>query len=243
MEALWEQPDTALAAAGLPASPRAADRVYAELKLGLLEGAYRAGERLQVEALGEALGVSKQPVMESLRRLSAEGLVVITPQVGCSVVEYDHDEVADYFQMMAAIEGAMTAMAAVRRTAPELEQLRLVSGRIAELLDEPSIESRAHGYRVMNRNFHGLIHASCGTQIVQQVGRSMMDRADFFINSSTPVSPLGAALADRQADHEAIVAAIAVRNAEAARQAASHHIAGTVELIRGAIAAGQTYDG
>jgi DNA-binding GntR family transcriptional regulator len=228
----------ALSARSLPVSPRAADRVYAELKLNLLEGAYRAGERLRVETLGEELGVSKQPVMESLRRLSVEGLVVITPQVGCSVVSYDQDEVADYFQLVAALDGEITAMAAVRRTSADIEQLREVSARIGALLDETSLEARAHGYRVLNRDFHGLIHASAGTEIVRSVGGSMMDRCDFFINSSTPVSPLGAALAERQTEHEEIVKAIADRDAEAARVAASRHISRTVDLIRDAVSAG-----
>ena len=242
MQPVTTRSDSAGAGRTFPTSLRAADRVYAELKENLLEGTYRAGQRLRVETLTETLGVSKQPVMESLRRLSVEGLVVITPQVGCSVVEYEQDEVADYFQMVAAIEGASNAMAAVRRTAADLEQLREISARIGALLNEQSFEARAHGYRVMNREFHGLIHASCGTAIVQSVGRSMMDRCDFFINCSTDRSPLGDALAERQAEHEAIVDAIADRDPEAARSAGALHIAGTVELIRDAIASEKPRD-
>jgi DNA-binding GntR family transcriptional regulator len=57
-----------------------------------------------VEDLANELGVSKQPVMEALRRLSAESFVVITPQVACRVIEYDFDEIFAFFQMMAAVE-------------------------------------------------------------------------------------------------------------------------------------------
>jgi DNA-binding GntR family transcriptional regulator len=217
---------------------RAADRVYLQIKEDLLEGVYRAGERLRVEELGDQLGVSKQPVMESLRRLSAEGLVVIIPQVGCSVVEYDQDEVSDYFQMVAALDGAATAMAAVRRTAADVDRLREIEARIGALLDEPSMEARAHGYRTINREFHGQVYACTGTAIVQSVGGSMMDRLDFFINSSTPISPLAQSLAERHADHEEIIEAIAERDADAAAAAASDHIAKTVDLIRMAVGSG-----
>lgn len=218
-----------------PSAPRAAGRVYAVLKERLLEGAYGAGARLRVEEISKELQVSKQPVMESLRRLSAEQLVVITPQVGCRVVEFDLDEVSDFFQMMAAVDGTASAMAATRRTSDDLRRLRVISAQIGALVDDPSAEARARGYRQMNREFHGLIHAMAGTEIVSSLGGSMMDRSDFYINSSTSVSPLGSALDERQADHEAILAGIADRDPEAARAASEHHMIGTVALIKQAL--------
>lgn len=213
-------------------SVRAAERAYAVLKGRLLDGSYRAGDRLHVESLTSELGVSKQPVMESLRRLSAEGLVVITPQVGCSVIRYDDDEIHDFFELMAGIEGAASAMAAVRRSRVQLDDLEEISAQVGRLFDDPSLEARAHGYRMLNRDFHGLIHEMCGTEIVTTVGSSMMDRADFFINSSSPGSPFGTGLAERHADHEAILSAIADRDPEAARKSASDHIRKTVDLIK-----------
>src|SRR5215470_3244264 len=67
---------------------RLAPVVYDLLKERLLEGEFQAGERLSVEALKAEFGVSKQPVMEALRRLSSEGLVEIIPQVGCRIPVY-----------------------------------------------------------------------------------------------------------------------------------------------------------
>lgn len=54
--------------------------VYDQLKERLMEGMYPAGERLSAEGLRTEFGVSKQPVMESLRRLAADGLVEIPPR-------------------------------------------------------------------------------------------------------------------------------------------------------------------
>ena len=215
-----------------PTVTRAAQRAYSVLKERLLEGDYGAGERLRVEAISIELGVSKQPVMESLRRLSAEGLIVIVPQVGCSVVDFDFDEIADFFEIMAVIDGTATAMAAARRSPEELRRLRAISGQIGELIEEPEADARAQGYRALNREFHGLVHAMAGTDIVRSVGGSMMDRSDFFINSATSTSPLGSALPERHADHQAILAAIADRDPEAARAAAVRHMLGTVDLIK-----------
>ena len=56
------------------AAPRG-ERVFAELKAGLLAGDYPLGRRLGEERLASALGVSRTPVREALHRLHSEGLV------------------------------------------------------------------------------------------------------------------------------------------------------------------------
>jgi DNA-binding GntR family transcriptional regulator len=56
------------------AAPRG-ERVFAELKAGLLAGDYPLGRRLGEERLATALGVSRTPVREALHRLHSEGLV------------------------------------------------------------------------------------------------------------------------------------------------------------------------
>ena len=72
---------------------------YQQIKEQLLEGRWAAGERLSLETFKSELGVSKQPVMEALRRLDADGLVEIIPQVGCRVVSYKPQEVSDFFPL------------------------------------------------------------------------------------------------------------------------------------------------
>src|SRR5262249_17456024 len=107
--------------------------VYDQLKERLLEGRYAAGERLSTEGLRTEFGISKQPVMEALRRLAADGLVEILPQVGSRVAEYSLREVADFFVMFGGFEGTIAGIAALRRTENQLRALDLISARIGEL--------------------------------------------------------------------------------------------------------------
>ena len=214
-----------------PNQARAADRAYVLIKERLMEGVYKPGDRLSVGALGRELGVSKQPVMESLRRLSAEGFVTIMPQVGCRVAEYGEAEIRDFFRLFAASEGEATAMATERRTPEDLERLRAVSARIGTLRRDPSAEARASGYRALNREFHSLIHEMSRTSIVRSLGSGFFDRADFLINGAAPVSPFAYSVEARHADHERIVAALELGNVVAARRAAEEHILDTVALM------------
>ena len=209
----------------------ATERAYATVKERLLHGEYRAGQRLSVDELRAELEVSKQPMMEALRLLHAENLVTIVPQVGCWVIEHAPADVADFFALMAAVEGQAAAIAAVRRTPAQLTDLATVSARIGALRELDPGNDRARSYRALNRQFHSVVHRMAATAIVEELGSSLYDRADLFIYGATERSPMADAIESRHADHERIRAAIELGDAAAADAAAREHILGTVALI------------
>ena len=172
------------------AATSAAEGAYGVIKQRITFGEYRSGERLAIEPLRSELGVSKQPIMEALRRLSAEGLVAIVPQVGCRVATVTRRDVVDFFEIMSAVEGRAAAIAAARRSEAELEALAQVSARISEIPALRDPRTRAERYLVLNRQFHSLIHQMSGTAIVEEIGGGLYDRADFFINATASRSPL-----------------------------------------------------
>src|SRR5580658_5994001 len=150
--AAW--PDQAAGSPGVrPAAAssgrRLAPVVYDLLKGRLLEGEYQAGERLSVESLKAEFGVSKQPVMESLRRLSSEGLVEIIPQVGCRVPVYDGADVSDFFAIFGGTEGAVAGVAAQRCTEAQVDELAAVNAEIRQLVTEADPSARARRYLVL----------------------------------------------------------------------------------------------
>lgn len=207
--------------------------VYDQVKERLLEGAFAAGARLQVEALRTEFGVSKQPVMEALRRLSGEGLVEIIPQVGCQVCGYPPQEVEDFFRLFGGMEGTITEVAAARRTDAQLEQLQQVEAQIDALRSAHDTAARSHGYRVHNRRFHAAVHEMAGSPIMSATAQRMWDLSDFLINTSgtASVAPLSEALNARHADHERIIAALRDRDGATARRETEAHIVGTIAII------------
>ena len=114
-----DRPDHALRRTGGPLN----HAVYDVLRERLLEGRYPAGTRLPTDDLRAELGVSKQPVMEALRRLAADGMVQIVPQVGCLVTGYDLHEVEDFYLAFGGFEGSIAGIAALRRTDDQLAEL------------------------------------------------------------------------------------------------------------------------
>ena len=163
--------------------------VYDLLKGRLLEGEFQAGERLSVESLKAEFGVSKQPVMEALRRLSSEGLVEIIPQVGCRVPVYSGADVNDFFAIFGGMEGAVAGVAAQRCTDAQVDQLATVNGEIRRLIDEPDPAARSRGYLVLNRRFHGIIQDMARSAVVAEISRRMWDMSD--LRTNTPPASRG----------------------------------------------------
>jgi DNA-binding GntR family transcriptional regulator len=222
-------------AAGGGWSLGAAESAYVVVKQRITAGRYRSGERLAIDLLRAELRVSKQPIMEALRRLSAEGLVTIVPQVGCHVATIAHADVVDFFAIMGAVEGRAAALAATRRTDAQLRELAQTSAQIGEIAALAEPQDRADRYLALNRRFHSIIHQMSGTAIVEELGRGFYDRADFFINGSTARSPMENVVAARHADHEGIRVALENGDADRAEVAARAHILGTVALIEAAL--------
>jgi DNA-binding GntR family transcriptional regulator len=217
-------PTTLVTGTGTSTGGRLTGRIYDALKIRLLEGHYPGGSKLSVETLKTEFGVSKQPIMEALRLLSADGLVEIYPQIGSVVTKYSGGEVEDFFKMFAAFESTIAAAAATRRTSEDLAQLQQTARSMETLGNELDAEARAHEYRIQNRHFHAIIHRMASSRIMADVSRRMWDLSDFLINAAGTPNPFGNALAERNEDHQRILQALEAGDAEAARDEMAHHI-------------------
>ncbi|QHD88398.1 FCD domain-containing protein (plasmid) [Gordonia sp. JH63] len=225
--------EAAVASAARLSGARLSSVLYDVLKTRLLEGAYAAGERIVVEQIRREFDVSKQPVMDALRRLAADRLIAIIPQSGIEVLSYTHREVEDFYLLFGDFEGTIAAVAAARRTDAQLHELRRVSAEVEALLLLGDPTARAHGYRVHNREFHAVIHAMAHSRIMEETSQRMWDMSDFLINTAGIANPLSEALPQRQCDHDEIAKAINNRDEERARESMRRHIIGTVGLIDG----------
>ncbi len=206
--------------------------VYDQLKERLLDGRYAAGERLSAAELRTEFDVSKQPIMEALRRLSGDGLVDIIPQVGSRVATYQPHEVGDFFVMFGGFEGSIAGIAATRRTAEQLADLDAISGQIGGLRSESDVPTRSRGYRLWNRRFHEAIHLMAHSRIMAETSRRMWDLSDFLINTTGSPNPLSPALDERHEDHERIRAALHVGDQQMARAEMESHIVRTFDVIQ-----------
>lgn len=125
----------------------------------------------------------------------------------------------------------MAGVAAQRRTAEQLSSLAAVNADILRLAADPSPSARAHRYRILDRQFHGIVHAMAHSPVVAEISRRMWDMSDLLINTSGVPQPLASAVPARHDDHELIIAALRGRDQAAARCVMEDHITSTVAII------------
>ncbi|WP_299038066.1 GntR family transcriptional regulator [uncultured Pseudokineococcus sp.] len=98
----------------------AAEQVAAVLRALALEGGLRPGEQLSEQALGAALGVSRNTLREAFRTLGEEGLVEHQPHRGVFVRLLRADDLRDLWALREVLEcGALERAAAGTPPPPE----------------------------------------------------------------------------------------------------------------------------
>jgi DNA-binding GntR family transcriptional regulator len=94
--------------AGVPAEPDAAelsdDHAYRLIRSQILSGARAGGDWLRESDLAASIGVSRTPVREALRRLTAEGLVRYERNRGVQVAVWTVDDLEEIFSLRALLE-------------------------------------------------------------------------------------------------------------------------------------------
>lgn len=120
----------------------AVDKAYAALREKIFSGELVAGDRLKERELCEELEVSRTPVREALRRLQADGLVLIEPRRGGIVAGVSVDEVNEIYSLGILLESYAARLAADCVTPEALAALDEILEQMAIALRDDSPESR-----------------------------------------------------------------------------------------------------
>lgn len=129
------------------------EAVADSLRLAIIRGAFWPGEKLDLLALSDRLGVSRSPIREALRTLAAEDLVTIVPHRGVLVKDRTADELEQLFFIRATLEGAAARRAASAMTDERLEAIEAVLIAGEKSCDMEEVLG-------LNNDFHTLIYSS-----------------------------------------------------------------------------------
>ncbi|PRY05952.1 GntR family transcriptional regulator [Paraburkholderia sp. BL25I1N1] len=217
----------------LSAQPeRRAEWVYQELLRRFVSGQYSFGERISVKDLSAETGVSRQPVMTAMLKLSLAGFVKIRPQVGCEVITPTSSEITDFFLMFGRMESLMAELAATRKTPEHINRLHLTNRQIAMLQESPAASGEA--FRVLNRDFHSTIHSAAAAPGVHRFIVQQWEMADFFLAQADAFADH---LEGAVAEHLEMIDAIDSGSGQRASQLTQEHIANFCTLVLNRLAA------
>jgi len=191
--------------------------VFETLREAIINGILKPGERLMEVQLAEELGVSRTPVREAIRKLELEGFVVMIPRKGAYVADISLKDVADVFEVRAALESLAAGLAAERITEEEIEELERVLVQQQNLADSDRLEDIIK----IDTDFHDVLYrASRNERLVQIVSHLREQIQRFRTASLSQPGRMRIALEE----HKELVEAIAERNVEKAQSLAREHI-------------------
>ncbi|MCW5238121.1 GntR family transcriptional regulator [Verminephrobacter eiseniae] len=107
-----------------PRDESSVERLHLALRERAMRYVFRPGARINEQALGRELGVSRAPLREALNRLVAEGLLDFVMNKGFFRKEISVDEVYDLYQVRIALECRAVSLAIQRASDEEIRAVR-----------------------------------------------------------------------------------------------------------------------
>lgn len=201
-----------------------ANQIYGHLRGRILRVELRPGEPVNERGLAEALGVSRTPLRDAIRRLSSEGLISTVPHVGTSVALIDAVRLRECSFIRVALESAGIRLAAPVFT----EQDGVTLDELVERQDSTVAKGDIAANIEVDLAFHRAILALAGLNTTLAVLDSIMGD---IIRVRHLSSEMEGRMERTIAEHRAIVGALRSRDADACDEAIRRHLQSSLASI------------
>ncbi|MFK8182802.1 MAG: GntR family transcriptional regulator [Phormidesmis sp.] len=134
------------------------DDVYQSLRMWIVSGELKPGEKLKDKELAAHLGVSRTPVRESLRRLEDEGLVETSPNRWTRVALVSREDAENIYPIIQQLELLALSLAFPRLTKRHIGEMRQLNDQLRDALEGRDAEDSAE----IDAKFHQVIIDTAG---------------------------------------------------------------------------------
>ncbi|WP_051166192.1 GntR family transcriptional regulator [Amycolatopsis orientalis] len=210
-----------------PDTVHAADHAYRLIREEILSGRRAAGEWLRESEMAESTRVSRTPVREAFRRLTAEGLVRYERHRGVQVQSWSERDLDEIFSLRSVLEPWGCRLAAIAGTA-DVTKLNEMACRMDELAPggHPSDVDKL---TELNNQFHQMILKSADNERLNNVTASVI-QVPLVWRTFARYTP--EALLRSLAHHHELVTALAAGDENWAESVMRSHIRAAWHSIR-----------
>jgi len=205
---------------------------YRRLRTDILTGRLSPGEKLKINDLAEAIGVSSGLVREALSRLTSENIVIATPQRGFRVAPITADDVKDLTRARIEIE-----MVCLRRSlaAGDVAWEAKIVGALHELIRTPESPSELNeNWAEAHARFHEALVGACDSKWLLHVREQLFVQAERYRWINVRMSAATRHLGD---EHRQIADAAIQRDVDRTCGLMEHHLRLTETLTLQSLAA------
>lgn len=201
------------------------EEVAVLLRDQIFAGTLAPGSFIDETALCASLNISRTPLREALKVLSAEGLVRHEPRRGCFVSEVTEQDLDEIFPVIAMLEGRCAFEAACNASDADIAALDVLHAR----LEKQAKARRINDYYATNFAIHEAIITLANNRWLAQV---IADLRKILKLARLQQLHAPGRLEQSLSEHQAIYAALRARDCESADAAMRTHLTRQREALR-----------
>ncbi|MEN6356188.1 MAG: GntR family transcriptional regulator [Armatimonadota bacterium] len=201
----------------------ASEHIYKEIRSMIERGDLKPGMRLIQRDLAKRLKTSNIPIVEAIRRLEHDGLVVSKPNCGAQVVDMSSvDEIESIIMIRSSLEQVAARLCAVRAT----DEQRVKLKEMAEKYKAIASTGNRDESRNIDVSLHSFIAKCSGSRILARMLANSRIITNtiynvFWFPPNTPVPDV----------HDALVNAIVSGDPDLSAQTAKTHIERSLSVL------------
>lgn len=203
-------------------------RALIELRRRILSGEFSGGARLFEVPLAEELQISRTPVRAAMSQLAEEGLLERVRGGGFVVRSFAYADVVDTIELRGVLEGTAARLAAERGVSDaKLKEIGGVLAKIDACFGPAADEVDFESYSDLNSQYHEALSRLAGSVTIERelarVTRLPFASPSAFLPTGMRPEAFRQSLTIAQAQHRAIIEAIAAREGTRAEAVAREH--------------------
>ncbi len=215
---------------GKTGSTTVASSVYDQIRLDILTGNLRPGEKLRSEFLRGRYNAGISPVREALNRLATERLVCREDQRGFHVAGVSKADLIELTKTRCWLEDIALRESIAQGDEAWEEQIVLSFHRLSRTprsSDEATYTFNPKWER-LHREFHNALLAACGSHWLLTFCEQLVDQADRYRQLAAAVSY---PKRNERSEHQQLMEAALGRDAERAAAIQCAHIRKTADIV------------
>jgi DNA-binding GntR family transcriptional regulator len=190
------------------------ERVYLQLRQGIMRGKFRPGEILTLRGLAAALGTSIMPARDAVLRLCGERALEQSAR-GVRIPELDQQRFDDVTRFRIALEGEACALAAERASATEITAIE----KAHERANKACVNGNLEKFLTANQEFHFTVYRAAHNPLLQSMIETLWLQIGAYLARMAESANEGDCSSIDLSAHQRLVVAIKKRNSEAAKAA------------------------
>jgi DNA-binding GntR family transcriptional regulator len=194
---------------------------YEILREKVVSKEFAPGQRLDLDAIEQQLGISRTPLKEALVRLEMEGLVVIVPRSGTYVTDPSPRDIVESFGVRRALEIYAVELVGQHASDEEIARLRAIVEELGDLAAAEDRDAIYPRYLALDHQLH--------RQLVALSGNDRLCQAHERENLHAQMARVRYRRSERELDvaqeeHMRIMVALEARDVEVARAEMDAHL-------------------